>query len=312
MPPVGKTDKITPGRKFGRLTVVSDTGRRKKGYAVWRCRCDCGNETELSTKELKEKKISDCGCVTHIMYGAKDLTGQRFGKLKVLYPTAQRTDHGSVVWHAVCDCGRECDVSARRLVRGKVRSCGCLSSPPLKDYIGKTFGRWTVIAYAGTAKDRGLPGTANFWKCRCVCGKEGIVRQTELQNGDSRSCGCLRRECSLEGLKLVDGTSVVFLENGREKLRSDNTSGKTGVCFITGKQKWAAYITLRKKRYMLGLFEDKKEAVRVRTAAEAMHDDFIEGYYREYLPAHEERYTVDSGESAPDSGYRLSRRRVNG
>ncbi|MCD8249736.1 MAG: transcriptional regulator [Lachnospiraceae bacterium] len=269
------------------LTVESDTGLRKNRYVVWRCCCDCGNEINISTKELKDKKVCDCGCTTRIRYGANDLTGQRFGDLKVLYPTEKRTDQGSVVWHAVCDCGKECDVSARRLVRGKVHSCGCLSNPPLENYIGKRFGRWTVIEFAGTGKDIGLNNSKRYWKCRCDCGNEGIACQAELQNGDSQSCGCLHTERVLEKLKLVDGTSITILEAVRKKLRSNNASGKTGVCFITSKQKWAAYITLQKKRYRLGLFKDKSEAIRVRTVAEGMHDDFIDWYYQEYLPARE-------------------------
>lgn len=292
MSQTGKIDRITPGRRFGMLTVEADTGLRKNRYAVWRCRCDCGSEVTASTKELKDGKIRDCGCTTHVGHGAKDLTGQRFGKLTVLYPTEKRADQGSVVWHTVCDCGRECDVSARRLVRGKVRSCGCLSNPPLKDYIGKRFGRWTVIEYAGIGRDRGLVSNEHYWKCRCDCGEIGLVGQSELQNGDSQSCGCLRKERALESLKLADGTSIIRLETSRDALLASNVSGKTGVCFITREQKWAAYITLQKKRYRLGLFKDKNEAIEVRTAAEEMHDDFINWYYQEYLPAHELEQTV--------------------
>ncbi|MCD8189801.1 MAG: transcriptional regulator [Clostridiales bacterium] len=281
----GKIDKITPGRRFGMLTVEADTGQRKDRYAVWRCRCDCGRELNVSTKELKSGSVQSCGCVTRLKPGARDLTGQRFGKLLVLYPTDKRMDKGSVVWHAVCDCGKECDVSGRRLVQGKTRSCGCLSNPPHKDYVGKTFGRWTVIEYAGTSKDRGLVGTMNYWKCRCACGNIGIVGQTELQNGRSQSCGCLRVEGLEHRMKLVEGTSIRVLETNRSKLRADNVSGKTGVCFITRNQKWAAYISFQRKRYRLGLFNDKEEAIRVRTVAEEMHEDFINWYYKEYLPA---------------------------
>lgn len=48
-----------------------------------------------------------------------------------------------------------------------------------------------------------------------------------------------------------------------------------------------AYISFQKKRYRLGLYKDKNEAIRVRTAAEEMHDEFIDWYYQEYLPAQE-------------------------
>src|SRR5262245_21105077 len=49
---------------------------------------------------------------------------------------------------------------------------------------GQTFGRWQVIA-------RASPG---WWKCVCQCGNQAIVRQSSLRSGNTRSCGCLRRE----------------------------------------------------------------------------------------------------------------------
>ena len=39
----------------------------------------------------------------------KDLTGQRFGRLFVLYPTDKRVNR-RVVWHCICDCGNYKDV----------------------------------------------------------------------------------------------------------------------------------------------------------------------------------------------------------
>lgn len=66
------------------------------------------------------------------MGSRKDLTGQRFGKLIVLSPTDKRMDSGSVVWKCKCDCGKFAEVSSRQMIRGKVRSCGWLSSPPVQ------------------------------------------------------------------------------------------------------------------------------------------------------------------------------------
>lgn len=212
------------------------------------------------------------------MSSAKDLTGQRFGNLTVLSPTEKRMDSGSIVWKCRCDCGREAEVSARRLVRGKVRSCGCLSNPPLKDYIGKRFGRLTVTEYAGTAKALGKTGTANYWKCRCDCGCESIISQTELQSGGTQSCGCLQRERTVESLKLLEGTSVTILERGKGGLRKNNTSGHTGV-FRTSDGKWVAYINFKKKRYWLGRYSDIQSAIKARQRGEEMHDHFLEWYY---------------------------------
>lgn len=58
-----------------------------------------------------------------------DLTGQKFGKLTVLYraPNMRKTKRTTlVVWHCKCDCGNECDVIGMYLKNGHVKSCGCL------------------------------------------------------------------------------------------------------------------------------------------------------------------------------------------
>ena len=53
-----------------------------------------------------------------------------------------------------------------------------------RDLTGQKFGRLTVIAEAGRAKNRNV-----LWKCRCDCGKEVIVQSGNLPNGHTRSCG---------------------------------------------------------------------------------------------------------------------------
>lgn len=212
------------------------------------------------------------------MSNRKDLTGRRFGKLLVLSPTDRRMDSGSIVWKCKCDCGNGAEVSARRLIRGKVRSCGCLSNPPRKDYIGKRFGRLTVMDYAGTAGALEKSGKANFWRCKCDCGSESIVSQTELQSGGTQSCGCLQKERALEKLRLIDGTSVAIIERNKKHLRKNNKSGYTGV-FRSPNGKWEAYINFKKKRYWLGRYSNKEDAVKARQLGEEMHDNFLEWYY---------------------------------
>lgn len=215
-----------------------------------------------------------------------NLTGQRFGKLTVLEKTEERADQGSIVWLCRCDCGRTKKVSARRLVRGKVRSCGCLSDPPPKDYVGKRFGKLTVMEYGGreyrnTGRSR---ATINLWKCRCDCGREVMVPQSELQSGDSQSCGCLQKEKTRAALRLVDGTSVTVLESVRKGLRSTNKTGCTGVSLL-GNGYFQATISFKKKHYYLGRYKNKEDAIRARKAAEEMHDSFLEWYYSQHPKA---------------------------
>lgn len=56
---------------------------------------------------------------------------------------------------------------------------------------GARFGRWTVVAAAGSRY-----GCGARWQCRCLCGTEREVCGTSLRLGRSKSCGCRWHETS--------------------------------------------------------------------------------------------------------------------
>lgn len=58
--------------------------------------------------------------------------------------------------------------------------------------IGKTFGRLTVIEYAGAKKQKG--SVRRLWTCKCSCGNKVVVDTKNLTTGNTRSCGCLAKE----------------------------------------------------------------------------------------------------------------------
>lgn len=269
--------KIGIGFRVGKLEIIAPTSERKNGYTIWRCRCDCGGERLLDTRALQRGVIRDCGCVTKVPPGATDLTGRRFGKLIAVEPTSERKYGGGIVWRCLCDCNNVAYVSAHQFTCGYTKSCGCLSHPPLKDFIGKRFGQLTVIGYEG--KRAGM----HRWRCLCDCGKETIVGQTLLQTGKTKSCGCLQQSILKENLKLVDGTSVTILEAVKKKPNKANTSGYTGVYLDKTRRKWVAQITFRGKTYYLGSFDQIEDAVKARQRGEEMHDDFLRWYYEIYL-----------------------------
>ena len=60
------------------------------------------------------------------MQKSHDLTGLRFGRL-VVVARIGRTEHRDSLWRCVCDCSIEKVVGRGTLVRGRTRSCGCLS-----------------------------------------------------------------------------------------------------------------------------------------------------------------------------------------
>jgi hypothetical protein len=60
-----KNLKDLTGMKFGRLTVIERTGSNKQGRALWKCKCDCGNDEfviTIGTNLLKGDRTS-CGCL---------------------------------------------------------------------------------------------------------------------------------------------------------------------------------------------------------------------------------------------------------
>lgn len=59
----------------------------------------------------------------------------------------------------------------------------------MKDELGATFGRLTVISRAENTK-----GGSARWRCRCACGGEAISLGANLRRGNTTSCGCVHRE----------------------------------------------------------------------------------------------------------------------
>lgn len=59
---MGKRCDLT-GQRFGRLTVISQSGSSNHGRRLWKCKCDCGNETILNTTVLVSGTTKSCGCL---------------------------------------------------------------------------------------------------------------------------------------------------------------------------------------------------------------------------------------------------------
>jgi hypothetical protein len=54
--------KDIAGRKFGKLTTVGMVGKYKR-MAVWRCKCECGEYTEVVICNLTSGNTKSCGCL---------------------------------------------------------------------------------------------------------------------------------------------------------------------------------------------------------------------------------------------------------
>lgn len=128
------------GKKFGRLTVIQEEGKSKQGSYLWRCRCDCGNETVVSGSHLRSGHTKSCGCYgrEQIRRREKDLTGKRFGRLTVIKP-AEKENKGRGYWLCQCDCGKQVICYKENLCGGITRSCGCLLAETRKKNMKKAI-----------------------------------------------------------------------------------------------------------------------------------------------------------------------------
>jgi hypothetical protein len=133
------------GERYGRLTVLGQAGRGRQG-ARWRCRCDCGHEVVVRSKDIRLGSTTSCGCqqrATGKVFRA--LTpGDRFGFLTVLRDTGDRINQ-SKVFLCECDCGKQTRVRGSLLTTGQTRSCGCLRS-------GKTPGASVIAALCDSGR----------------------------------------------------------------------------------------------------------------------------------------------------------------
>jgi hypothetical protein len=70
-----------------------------------------------------------------------NLTGQKFGRLKVLSFARMGKNSTDSFWLCECDCGKKKIVASRNIKVGRTKSCGCLSIEK-KSQIGKKHSSW--------------------------------------------------------------------------------------------------------------------------------------------------------------------------
>ena len=117
------------------------------------------------------------------MVNFKDLTGQKFGKLRVVSRSGSNSQ-GNTTWNCECECGNKTIVVGSKLINGHTKSCSqiCYAGT---DLIGQKFGRLLVI------KQGDRKGKSAYWLCKCDCGKNKEIRTDDLRTGNTTSCGCL-------------------------------------------------------------------------------------------------------------------------
>lgn len=144
------------GRVFGKLTVISVTIRN--GKRAWLCKCECGNETIVTTGNLKN--TFSCGCIKKLDSPKIDYSYKQIDRLTVL-PEYRRGKKGIWEWKIKCICGKEFWGKPSNLIsdlkRHGVASCGCA-----KIIYDNSACRRLYIRYKKSAKCRNLEFTMSY------------------------------------------------------------------------------------------------------------------------------------------------------
>ena len=218
------------------------------------------------------------------MSRAKDLTGSRAGKLLLL---ERKRENNKTFYYCKCDCGNEKWIRADHINSKKnpVRSCGCLAKETLfkaKDISGERFGRLIAV---NPTEERDRYNGSVIWECKCDCGNDNVkVSAGDLSGGGILSCGCLRKEYEIKHgkeigalhvkTKIIEDTNIQVI--GADKPSKANTSGYKGVLWDSERKKWKAEIIFKKKKYYLGRYNNKEDAIKARKEAEEkLHKKFL-------------------------------------
>lgn len=112
-------------KKYGKLTIIGLCKIiRKNTIQGVICKCDCGNECNISVYAVLNGNTTSCGCNYRLQ-----LVGNRFGILTVVERVVNGVNKNK--FKCLCDCGNERIIVAGELNRGNHKSCGCRMGKPV-------------------------------------------------------------------------------------------------------------------------------------------------------------------------------------
>ncbi len=151
-----KNKKDLKNKRFGRLIVLSDAGR-KHGSVMWECKCECGKTKIIRGSFLLSGAITSCGCLSiekRRLATQKPLGVSCFNRLVSEYKQGAKS-RGLIFELSKEDCGE--------LFKQNCHYCGV---PPLQFFKGD----WAK-AYNGLYYYNGIDrkdNSAGYKKENCV------------------------------------------------------------------------------------------------------------------------------------------------
>ena len=182
--PRARWSKYIPGTVFGSLKLIELAEDGK-----WLVEClKCGAHIERGISAVV-RQMSKCDCSPK---KNEHLVENRFGSWILREKNGRR-------WTVECvRCGNTIERSSSLIVAGRLK---CVCHPDF-DARGSMVGRQeqtiAIDQRFGNLFVREMLGTndqgENIYQCKCLCGNDKIVTETELLSGHTTHCGCKTKE----------------------------------------------------------------------------------------------------------------------
>jgi hypothetical protein len=224
-----------------------------------------------------------------------DLTNQMFGKIKVI-KQVERNKHNQICWLCECSCDNHTQkiYSTNDLRMGKINSCGCEKVSRIIKYNKKTKKKYNIYDLTG---EYGTGWTSNtnkefyfdledYDKIKNYCWFENHKGYIVTNTSESKYLSIQRLVLNFPNCEDIDHNNRNRKDNRKfnlepmthqnnmlnQDIRSNNTSGVTGVTWDEEKGKWHSYIMADGKLKHLGFFIEINEAIFIRLKAEKKYN----------------------------------------
>ena len=301
------------GQRFGKLTVL-EPAENIGSRTAWLCRCDCGTDITVTTRQLRAGLRTSCGCDKP----DHDGTPGASGRASLTYIDGTCVE---MIRTRPIRCNNTSGVTGVEWMAKKQRWRASIYFKGKRRYLG------SYENFEDAVKARKKAEENVFEPFLAAC--DGEISYDELKDIEE-ACPPIARDYSEQRLDLtgqrfgmltalepaedigsmtawkcrcdcgketvvmtghlrdghttscgckpsgtfIDGTCIELLR--AKTIRRNNTSGVTGVEWLPAIGKWKAVIFFKGRRYYLGCYEDFEDAVAARKQAEEMyHDSFV-------------------------------------
>lgn len=270
------------GQTFGELKVVEEDKETTSKGVHWKCICKNGHISSRSSNSLRNNKYN---IVCQQCRARGDLTGQTFGRLKVVCPTEDKEIKDGTrrkQYLCECSCGNPnlIPVLAENLLSGHTQSCGCYQKERNREANIKRNKYDLSGDYGiGYAVDSGLEfyfDLEDYDKIKDYCWSEygtGYLI-TSINNSERKKLISMHQLLTDFKYSEVDHANRKKNDNRKANLRgvshqqnmqnqtkrSDNKSDFIGVFWANRDKRWNANICYQGKTYSF-VTSDKEKAI---------------------------------------------------